>query len=353
MGKGSGSHLHRSVREIIYHMIHDKHYSAEDIWGALFEREGDVPHIITKDRCQRIYNMILDPCRVDETSDYVGQKRPREGNCGRPKLMSEEAKEFLSELIAEKRCVRIRVLNQKFTSLYYENPKTGPCDSTLRNTMKRDMDLSRKKMQRVHRRADPEEGVRHLDAIASYNPWELVSIDGMVNNRADFRGEFGWSEKGKPCVHEQIYIGKQSYAVMAACDPTGIICYEIYTPGTGVTGAHVAAFLTNVGTLVDKGNSFCILDNASNQSTEEVEETLDDVFGPLRWKHLPAYSPKFAPIEKVFAAVKKYIKDREAQGERDPVGLIQEALEYYSYRGLGGPSGMYLCIFFIVLSFSL
>ena len=90
-------------------------------------------------------------------------------------------------------------------------------------------------------------------------------------------------------------------------------------------------------------DDICILDNASNQSTDGVHAALGEAFGDDYWFHIPAYSPRLAPIERVFALVKNYIRERESRGEFDPEGLIDEAFEYYSFRGAGGAS---VCGFF-------
>ena len=40
--------------------------------------------------------------------------------------------------------------------------------------------------------------------------------------------------------------------------------------------------------------------------------------------------PRLAPIERLFSLIKQYIRERETQGELDPIGLIDEAFQYYS-----------------------
>lgn len=99
------------------------------------------------------------------------------------------------------------------------------------------------------------------------------------------------------------------------------------------TGDTIAWFIYyELAPHVEDGKSFCILDNASNNSTDVVHAALDTVFQG-RWKHIDEYSPRLAPIERVYALVKSYIQEREHEGEQDPVGLINRAFWNYSTNG--------------------
>ena len=101
-----------------------------------------------------------------------------------------------------------------------------------------------------------------------------------------------------------------------------------------VTGIAVEAFVQNkVWPLIDNGPRVCNLDNVSNQSIDGVHLALDVVFGDDYWYRIPAHSPRFAPIEHVFALVKNYIREREAEGDLNPEALFDEA-----FRDERGPS---------------
>ena len=93
--------------------------------------------------------------------------------------------------------------------------------TTVYTTLTRDLGLSRKKIKRVHKNADPGQQVDFLQFIAPIDPSALISIDGMTESKGDFRDTYGWSKKGEPCVREQIVIGTRSFAVMCAIAPLG------------------------------------------------------------------------------------------------------------------------------------
>jgi len=55
-----------------------------------------------------------------------------------------------------------------------------------------------------------------------------------------------------------------------------------------------------------------------------------------RWKRVPPYSPRLAPIERGFSLIWNHVRRREWETERDPEQAIRNAFLEYS---IIGPSG--------------
>lgn len=337
MGK-QGKHLDRFVRRLIY-----KQYglgkTAEQIYEDVIADDWE-QSVCSLDRIKKLVTMFNDPSRGEETTDYLCAKGTPEEERGRPRKMNDAELEMLSTLIKEQSTRRLRKLTATYSQLF---GKVSLC--TIYRRMTEDVEdgglgLSRKKQTRIHDRCNPIEGLAYYDHIAHQNPLYCINIDGCVEAAKDFRDDYAWSEKGRPAVCQQLRIHDKSYAVMAAVTPIGVLTYQRYQADFKVTGYAVEEFLRNrVRPLVSPEN-WLVCDNASNQSTFGVHQALDDIFGADMWYHIPAYSPRFAPIERVFALIKNYIREREEQGEIDPEALIDEAFAYYSVNGEGASSIM-------------
>ena len=196
-------------------------------------------------------------------------------------------------------------------------------------------------MVRKNIAADSSDQVDYLLEMASVDALRLVSVDGMVQKKEDYHKKKGYAPVGEECVWDQIVIGNKSFPVMCAVCALGILAFVRYDSGYNVTNHAVQSFLRNeVRASLDLMNNdpFCILDNASNQSTDGVFDALDEVFGEQNYAYLPPYSPHLAPIEKVFSLVKTYIRNDERRGELDPEGIVDEAFLHYMVGHPGASS---------------
>lgn len=283
--------------------------------------------------------MFKCPKKSGMTTNYLMCRRSRQEMAGRPREMNAVDLEFLRVLNDIKKSRRLR----KTTALFCAQVKDVSMATIYRRMVESveegGLGMSRKKMTRINRNADPAKQVQFQRDVGHIHASRLVSVDGMIQAKNDFRDSFGWSEKGRDCVYDQIVVHDKAYPIMCAVSECGVLTFQRYHHTYKVTGLAVEAFLRDkVQPLLVATESVCILDNASNQSTDGVHAALDEVFGADYWYHIPAYSPRLAPIERVFALVKMYIRNREAEGEFDPEGLIDEAFDYYSYDGDGGRS---------------
>ena len=163
-----------------------------------------------------------------------------------------------------------------------------------------------------------------------YHEDEIVDIDGMVQNKDDFYQHYGWALGPEECTRMQIVLHNRTFSVMAAYSTQGFLCWEIYEET--VTGSHVVRFLQkleNSQTLPP--HAYMILDNASNQSTQDVKDEAERVFEG-RYRYCAKYSPELKPVERGFANIKQYIRERDQDlfWQSDPGALIEAAFFHYS-----------------------
>ena len=338
MGK-QGKFVPEAVRKIIFHMHLTRNLSAVEIHNILFSCQSEADSFSVK-HLNSLLRMFDDPLRANETIAYVGCKRSREGSAGNVRMLDADALEYLEEMITKSRHgIRLRRLTDEFRQQYFEVSSNAPSMSTVNTAIFRDLGYTRKVITRYNVRASYVEQLEFLDRIALIDPFTLWNLDGMVQSKNDFRDRYSYSKRGEPCIREQITINDKSYPVLCAVTSIGIMAYRRFSSGHGVTASDNAAFiLEEIAPYTDRGKSYALLDNASNNCTDEVHAALDAAFDG-RWQHLPAYSPRYAPIERVFSLIKRFIRERESEGERDPEGLIDKAFKYYSYGGEGGSSG--------------
>jgi len=177
----------------------------------------------------------------------------------------------------------------------------------------------------------PEQQIIFLDNIRHVHPSRIVDIDGMSQSHKDFKAKYGWGPQDEDCVRMQITIHNRSFAVHAAYCEDGFKAYVVYE-GT-VTQREVAHFIEHHLSPFLREDSFCIIDNASNQRTEMVRACLDLYFRGL-YLYSPAYTPEFKPIERGFSLIKAYIRKHDCpEYAADPVALIHEAFRVYSVTG--------------------
>ena len=192
-------------------------------------------------------------------------------------------------------------MTAEFRKEYFEVPSDAPSISTVNLAISRDLAYSRKVITRYNIRASCEEQLEFLDRISPIDPFMLWNLDGMVQSKNDFRDRYSYSKRGEPCIRQQITIHDKSYSILCAVSCIGIMAYRRFPSGHGVTLGDNAAFITDqVAPFTELGKSYALLDNASNNSTEEVHEALDVAFDG-GWQHLPVYFPRYAPIERVFS----------------------------------------------------
>jgi transposase len=163
----------------------------------------------------------------------------------------------------------------------------------------------------------------------------MVDIDETSNSPATFMAKYGWSPKGQECTVRQIAIGGKSYCTIAAVSPRGFIYWEIYE-GT-VDGAVFVSFLRNLRIFL-MPDQFGIVDNAAIHHTEDAREALENCFVGGRYAFCAKYSPHLKPIERCFALVKNWVRERDEAAVRNPIQVINAAFDNYSVGKPGASS---------------
>lgn len=229
---------------------------------------------------------------------------------------------------------------------YYESLLDCPCLTTIHTELER-MELTHKKVTRYNNAADPVAQDEHYERMKSINVMDLVDVDGANQNPQSFRDTYGRAPRGEECIFHQIILNDKAYGVYAAHDYQGFSFWKIYEGNC--SSPHVIDFLTDLRGYL-KDDKYLLLDNASNQKSRSVTECLEQLY-PDHHVYVPGYSPRLKPIERGFSNVKRYIRKYEYthRGEYDPVTLINEAFEFYSFRGEGSSAGTLHCTSTIVL----
>ena len=170
---------------------------------------------------------------------------------------------------------------------------------------------------------------KYLDIVKRIPIIDLCDIDEMASGDDQFVQKMAWCRKGRRFIKLQIVIGGKHYSVIAAYCLFGFICWSIIEGS--YTGEHFAAFLAKLAPMLHF-TSFGIIDNSSTHKTPDALHTLNSTF---RGQYLfsTEYSPDLKPIEKGFSQVKRWIRRREDDATRDPVGTINSAFELYSTTG--------------------
>ena len=124
--------------------------------------------------------------------------------------------EFLRVLNDIKKSRRLR----KTTALFCTQEKDVSMSTIYRRMVESveegGLGMSRKKMIRINRNADLAKQVQFLGKVGHIHAFRLVSVDGMIQAKDDFRDSFGWSEKGRDCVYDQIRVHDKTYPIMYA-----------------------------------------------------------------------------------------------------------------------------------------
>jgi hypothetical protein len=324
----SGTEFPREIRRLlVYHcLLLDS--TVDFVCENLF-----IPDEVERRTIQKLFQRIpsMSP---EECEDYVEGRRDYHGASRQLLPDNSEALNYLEELLSVSRSVKMRVLTKQFhTEFFPEYCAHLPSVSTVYRAVR--LHNSRKHVDWTHIKKNPIQQIEFLRAIAHISEELIVDIDGMVQTAEDFYNKYGWSPIGEECHRPQINIGGQRYAVHAAFTQLGFIHHAVFIQN--VTDEEVREF---VNSLRDKlpANAFGLFDNASNQRTPNVRETIEEVFGG-RYMYCSPYSPELKPIERGFALVKAYIRERDQllQYADNHMALINEAFTYYS---IGNPGGL-------------
>ena len=319
-----GKAISRTFWQLIVRYLLDLNKTSLQIYEDIFQ--GNVSSGITFKYLDALCKRLV--------SDAVFREHYLSGpqkTTGRPRTNDAHARNFILDIVVEKKNFKIRKLRSHFNTYYHgslpgDPSPIGSSKSTLLRVIHR-ADFSRKVMERSHFLRNDLDGVDYLHRIQHIDPLDLIDIDETASSPQSFLDRYGWAPTGQECVKLQITIGSKSFSTIAALSPLGYLAWEIFEGS--ITHAEFSSFLTNNLRLPLTNTSFGILDNASIHRASRL--ALQETFGE-EYQFCPQYSPNLKPIETCFAMVKEDIRNHDDGGtlRLSPQQLIHNAFLKFS-----------------------
>ena len=128
-------------------------------------------------------------------------------------------------------------------------------------------------------------------------------------------------------------IGGRRFSILAAYTTRGFLFWRI-VEGPVTHEIIEEVFREQLEPLIVPGD-FLMADNAAIHLAPTTLMEMERITTG-RFKFVPTYSPCCSPVEKGFSLVWTYVRAREDRAARDPVGVINEAFQYYSTTGPKG-----------------
>lgn len=181
---------------------------------------------------------------------------------------------------------------------------------TVCRSLRHDMKLTRKKLEKRAREAKPQELEDfkfRLGAFYMY-PEQLVFVDETSKDARESIRQWAWSRKGKPAIVNLPFSRGKRISVLAAFNSEGFVAWG-HTPNTFTRATFHDTFIETVLPHLQPWpmpNSIVIIDNARIHMYRQLEEAIQSRGAILC--HLPPYSPWLNPIETGFASLKKWIQ---------------------------------------------
>ena len=178
-----------------------------------------------------------------------------------------------------------------------------------------------------YKEQDPEKVAAYDKEIADISPDKIAYVDESGINSYLYR-EYGYAPRGEKVFGEIAGRKFQRTNVVAAKLGERIVAPMYYNENTDSAVFELwfeGRFLPNL-----PKDTVIVMDNASFHRKETLMELAKDY--PVRLIFLPPYSPERNPIEKVWANMKRWLK----QHTRDFSSLddaIEAALDYISKVG--------------------
>lgn len=329
-GPGSGHHVEPFMRRLMYYYYYVLNKTAEEIHDTLF---CENPSSLTVERIKQICRFFIngDP---EEVEIYLEARRTRKMNAGRRplSLLDADDKNHLRTILRQ-RCNRhLKDLTHEFYALLDWELTSMPATCTVFQTLPR-MNMPRKVTTRRNIRKDYEAQLDFLDDTKFLMAKQIFALDGIQFNPQDNIEKFGWALVGHEAQAYQICVENRTFAVHAAMVEHGFCAWEIFE--SNVCGTDVAEFIRVRVAPLFRADSFLLLDNAKNQNTDEVIDTMEECLGG-RYFYNVAYSPELNPISRGFSMLRCWIRDHEQESRGDPISLINRGFHLYSIEGPWG-----------------
>jgi hypothetical protein len=183
---------------------------------------------------------------------------------------------------------------------------------TLSRVLRRDLNLTRKKLEKRAREATVIEQrayARRLGQVYMY-PEQLVFIDETSKDGRSIARKYGWSVKGTKCIVAMPSSRGKRLSVLAALDIRGFFSWA-YTEDTFTRQSFHDAFVSQILPYLNPypwPRSIVVIDNARIHMYEELEIAVHSKGAVLLY--LPPYIPHLNPIETAFSLLKAWIMKR-------------------------------------------
>jgi len=176
-------------------------------------------------------------------------------------------------------------------------------------------------------------------SVSRFEANQLVFIDEVHSNRRCLERKYGWAMAGRKPMKRGVYLRGTKYSSVAAMCNDGLLTYF------SRRGAfNTVSFTYFIETFVIPGmfqypgpKSVIVLDNCNIHSVVQLRRIARTYH--VKFLFLPAYSPKFNPIELVFSKVKKVLMriglEREALGD-SAYAILRTAFDSITARDCCG-----------------
>ncbi|XP_070539530.1 uncharacterized protein [Ptychodera flava] len=230
-----------------------------------------------------------------------------------------------------------------------------PSLTTVRRILKKDLNMSRKKLTQVPAEQLTEENIArvldYIDTVSQIDPQTVHFFDEAGVKRTTANREYGRSEIGTHAVEVQRYASDVNYTLNLLHNARGVSYYNILDgPSNGFEMLQffdeALDLLTDEGDHVISEGDTVIMDNCGFHHGRFAEQTLRGMFAERRVTLLfqPPYSPEFNTCEMCFRHVKRYLQDKDTLAVRfteliliDAVNAITPLMSRNFFRYCGFP----------------
>lgn len=173
-----------------------------------------------------------------------------------------------------------------------------------------------------------------MNEMATRDVSKLKDIDEMSISAEDFKERYGYAPLGRLSIKTQIVIGSRSFSTIAMTGVQGLEVWDWFE-GTTIDSEKFATFVRTKCQSVLRPGEFGVIDNASIHRKTVSREAMEEAFNS-DWTYSSPYTPQLKPIEKVFALIKRFLRENENAALLDPEEWLEKAFTRYSTHGSHG-----------------
>lgn len=142
-----------------------------------------------------------------------------------------------------------------------------------------------------------------VNNLKSFDKNHLVFLDESGVN-TDLTRIYGRAIDGKRCVDSAPVNTPQNTTILSSIRLDGQTAYTTYQGGT--TKDKFIDYLKDILSPILRNGDIVIMDNMRTHHSKEVKKVLEDL--KIKVIFLPAYSPDFNPIEKMWSKIKSVLR---------------------------------------------